>query len=363
VRPLGYRPGLDGVRGIAILLVVSWHAFGWPAGGAAGVDLFFVLSGFLITTLLLQEHGRTGTMSLRRFYRRRALRLFPALAALLVICAAVTALVDREHLPSMLHSIALTAVYSINLATAGHWFLSGTLAHMWSLAAEEQFYLVWPIVLLLLVRRRSRLSIGLLCALIALAVAWRGAIALDGASFARVYYAPDTHADPLLIGCLFGVLFTRDQLPKFLTKEKSRRRLATLAVIAIGIIVFGVTSLWTLYATPLITLLALAAGVVVLSVCLDERGALAAVLRARPLAWLGRVSYSLYLWHLPVLVALGYLPGAHTGRPIAGPAAAIVVALVVAAASYRFIEQPFLRRKNQPQQAERAPVAAMAGSA
>jgi peptidoglycan/LPS O-acetylase OafA/YrhL len=361
VRPLGYRPALDGVRGIAILLVVSWHAFGWPAGGAAGVDLFFVLSGFLITTLLLQEHDHTGTVSLRHFYRRRALRLFPALAALLVICGAVTALVDREHLPSMLHSIALTAVYSINLATAGHWFLSGTLAHMWSLAAEEQFYLVWPVVLLLLVRR-ARPPIGLLCGLIAFAVAWRGVVALDSASFTRVYYAPDTHADPLLVGCLFGVLFTGDRLPRLLMTERSRRRLAGLATMAIGIIVFGVTSLWALYASPLITLLALATGVVVLSVCLGEQGALGAVLRARPLTWLGRVSYSLYLWHLPVLVAFGYRPGAHTGRPLAGPAVAIVVALMVAAASYRFIEQPFLRRKDQPPQTEPIPVA-IAGSA
>jgi peptidoglycan/LPS O-acetylase OafA/YrhL len=153
-RALGYRPALDGVRGIAIALVVGFHAFGWPGAGTLGVDLFFVLSGFLITAILIEEHGRTGTISIRGFYRRRARRLLPALFAMLtpyLLLAGVAVLVGQGSTVFLALAGALTYTSNIIVAVDPSAVPAG-LIHLWSLAAEEQFYLIWPLLLLSLLR-------------------------------------------------------------------------------------------------------------------------------------------------------------------------------------------------------------------
>ena len=155
MRRLGYRPSLDGLRAVAILLVVAVLPRSWLPGGTLGVDLFFVLSGFLITTLLLEERGATGDVSLPHFYARRALRLLPALWLLLIVYVAYGLANGHHGLPShVLGAAAIGAGHVANFfAAAGSPNQAHYLVHLWSLAQEEQFYLLWPIVLLALLRR------------------------------------------------------------------------------------------------------------------------------------------------------------------------------------------------------------------
>src|SRR5262245_4168116 len=208
---LGYRPALDGLRGIAIALVVGFHAFRWPANGALGVDLFFVLSGFLITTLLLEEHRSFGRIGLRRFYVRRVRRLYPALLLLLLALVAVTLAAggfpSLDSPPAIGVASALTYTANVVVAASPSHVPAG-MVHLWSLAAEEQFYVVWPLLIVLLLRWRSmRLLATSLVVLLLLAIAYRLRLALAGASIGRLYYGPDTHADSLLVGCAVGCGF------------------------------------------------------------------------------------------------------------------------------------------------------------
>ncbi len=181
---LGYRPALDGVRGLAIALVVPLHAFGWPHDGAVGVDLFFVLSGFLITTILLEERAETGRISFTSFYRRRAARLVPALVVMLALYTIVT----RGAHP---WSIFFGATYTTNIAQVldpdnGPFALS----HLWSLAQEEQFYLLWPPLLLLIVRAKPALLPRILTLMIFAVVVEKLVLAALGASEIRSMAAP-----------------------------------------------------------------------------------------------------------------------------------------------------------------------------
>jgi peptidoglycan/LPS O-acetylase OafA/YrhL len=361
---LGYRPALDGVRGVAIAIVVSFHAFHWPAAGTLGVDLFFVLSGFLITTLLLEEHARSGRIRIGGFYACRARRLLPALFVMLapfLFLAVWATLLGRP--PGWLWlrlGAALTYTSNVlvaadpNLASAG-------LIHLWSLAAEEQFYIVWPLLLLVVIRRAGIGRVGrVLGFLLVVAVAYRLQLLLRGASIERVYYGPDTHADSLLIGCIFGCSFVQGRLPQFVFGHRWRRVSITVSlvvVLAAAVLISRVPS-GLAYETQLLpTVFAAAAGVFIVSAALG--GSLVArMLAVRPLVFLGRISYSLYLWHLPLLVALA---GTHHG-PGVRTTTAIAVALVVATGSRYFVELPVLARARSvtPKPGQPAPLVATA---
>jgi peptidoglycan/LPS O-acetylase OafA/YrhL len=333
VTRLGYRSALDGVRGLAILPVVSLHAFGLPKEGGLGVDLFFVLSGFLITTLLLEEFAEAGCVSLRRFYRRRAARLLPALGALLVVAAFAA-----RHLSDWL-AIAFAGTYTLNIAAAsqpyGHF--GGVLGHLWSLAAEEQFYLLWPPLLVLCLRRgRPHLARLLLLLICAVAIE-RLALALQGAGIARLYFAPDAHADPILVGCLFAVLWRSGRV--------APSRMA--GPIAMLLVVTGYLTLdrsgGLLFATPVRTAFAIACAVMIVSAV--GGGTINHILEFRPLTFLGRISYSLYLWHWPVLVWAGAAVGDH--HPIR-TAFVVPVVFAIATASYYGVERPLRARWRHP---------------
>jgi peptidoglycan/LPS O-acetylase OafA/YrhL len=334
VRSLGHVPALDGLRGIAILLVLGQHAH-VIAAGAFGVDLFFVLSGFLITSLLLNEHGATGTISLRAFYRRRALRLLPALIVLLTAYIAVTAnVVDA----------ALSLGYVANLATL-HGHDMGDLAHMWSLAQEEQFYLLWPLALvvaLLLKLAPARLTAALAGMFVAVVVYRLG----SKEGWHALWFSPFTHADGLLLGCIAGFAFTQNLL------RSIPRAVLFCAVAVAGACVVFVdldTARTAQLALPLFSLLdtartaqlalplfSLAAMIVVLGVVLSQGWWFTRAIDQRPLRYIGRISYGLYLWHWPLYVAFGWKIGAP-------------LAVAVAALSFRFVEKPFLRRRNRGQ--------------
>ena len=339
-----YVPALDGLRGIAIALVVSYHAFGWPARGFLGVHLFFVLSGFLITTLLLQEWQRSGTISLRSFYRRRALRLFPALAALLVAYLGLhlirSAAGSSEHdLSTALHAVGYGAFYVTNVVQAAGVVLPVPLNHLWSLAAEEQFYLLWPFLLVGALRfgvRPAVVEAGLLVGILLVALE-RVRLASDDASFARLYYGPDTTFDPILIGCLLGFWFVLDRAPRLLGAAGSLVAPA-LVVAAIPVLVLGPD--WKPVQWSWVLPFGLACALVLWAVVTGRAPRLERLLALRPLVALGRISYSLYLWHLLVI----WTGERQLGIP---PALGLALAVVVAAASYRYVEQPFLRSKGR----------------
>jgi peptidoglycan/LPS O-acetylase OafA/YrhL len=342
-RPLGRRPRLNGLRGVAILMIVAFHGTHerYVPGGFVGVDVFFVLSGFLITALLLDEWESTGRISLRRFCVRRALRLFPALGVFLLACLAIYARVGGGLQTLMGRFLLATTFYVANIVQAGgtqlYW------AHTWSLSAEEQFYVVWPALLILMLGSRAPrpLVAGVTAGLFVVAsalrvVLWHGPYAGDvGAAL----YSPFTHADGLLLGCLLGQLYTWDLLPP---GERWRR----LVVVAAGV---SVVLLAVLLATvhPAAhwlyqggySLVVLASGAILLA-ALDDRAALPVrALAWRPLTYTGEISYALYLWN--PLFLFNY-PGSAFS-PVVG----VVLAYTVSAVSFRFVETPALRLKSR----------------
>ncbi|MFL5963909.1 MAG: acyltransferase family protein [Gaiellaceae bacterium] len=320
----GHLPALDGLRGVAILLVFSVHCFDWPKGGHLGVDLFFMLSGFLITTLLLEERDATGRINLRVFYARRARRLLPALALLLTAYLAIDA--AKGH--NGLKAAAFGGLYVANLVEAfgqNPGVLSGSgLDHLWSLAQEEQFYLLWPLLVpvVALVRRPVRL----LAIVIGFLVLYRIALAVNGASHHRLYNGPDTHADGLLAGAAVAFLLARS--PQFIVSKLLP--VAALPIAVDALLLRDPSPAWDAFGLPI----AEAACVAILVAALTLPG-WAAVLSWSPLRWLGRISYSLYLWHFMLIWAFN---GQHRLIP-AG------LSIVVAYVSTRWIEEPIRRRR------------------
>jgi peptidoglycan/LPS O-acetylase OafA/YrhL len=348
---LGYRPALDGVRGLAIAIVVSFHAFGWPRGGTLGVDLFFVLSGFLITTLLLEEHHAMGTISVRRFYGRRGRRLLPALFVLMVpflLIAAVSAATTGSLRSPLFVGLASTLTYTSNIVVAADpSAVPAGMIHLWSLAAEEQFYIVWPLLLLALIRLGGvRVVARALVVLLMVAVVYRLQLLMRGASIERLYFGPDTHADSLLIGCAFGCYIARRGLPAWIrTKGRARELASAVAlalVIAASVLLAQIPQRLAYEAQLFPTAFALVAGVFVVCAVAGET-VVARGLSLRPMVFLGRISYSLYLWHLPLLVAF-----AGVDRQLGLPTiAAVAVAVALATCSRKFIELPFLLRRTR----------------
>lgn len=339
---LGYRPALDGIRALAIALVVSWHAFGRPAGGFLGVHVFFALSGFLITTLLLQEWAARGSISLSRFYQRRALRLFPALVVMLGAYTAVQLgrayLLDTQGLDvsTSMKGVLYSALYVSNIVQAHGLVLGVPISHLWSLAAEEQFYVVWPCVLLLALRAgagRRALALGL-AALVALLWAHRFHLTYAGASQRRLYFAPDTTFDAILIGCVAGVAF-RGSVPRRALRFASAAALLVVAAI-VAVVDIGERALYG----ELLAAFAVAAALLVLATAAGAPSLLSRALSLPPLVFLEQISYSLYLWH-PMILSFG---DKLLGIP---RAVGVVISLVAATASYYLVERPFLRLKRR----------------
>jgi peptidoglycan/LPS O-acetylase OafA/YrhL len=329
VGQLGYRPALDGVRALAIAPVVGLHAFDWPRRGSLGVDLFFVLSGFLITTLLLEERFATGRISFSGFYRRRFARLFPALLVMLALFTLVT---GGAHAWAVLAGATYTANF-VNVVDSDA--MPFALGHLWSLAQEEQFYLVWPPLLVLLTRARKAILIPAIVVLIAVVVTEKIALLVFGAGLERIYFGPDTHADPILVGCLFGALFAR--------RAPAQSRLLGPLTMAALLCLFALAQPeeWFLLsaASPFRILFAFAAALLIVGLLTD--GPVTRLLATKPFVFIGRISYSLYLWHVPILVA--FAATASDDAPLRS-ALAIVATVLVATASFYGVERPLRRR-------------------
>ncbi len=338
------------MRGVALVAVVLSHLWiVWPSwvfagpfarGGFVGVDLFFVLSGFLITTLLLTEQGRTGTIRLRSFYWRRALRLLPALWLLLVvhaIYAVSTGYPPFGNPAQEWTSVAAASMYVMNWHVLWNPKDAADLVPTWSLAIEGQFYLVWPLVVLGVIglRRRFELSAGVLLAALAAVSVWR-LVVFDHQGWSAAYLRSDTHIDGLLLGSLVGCAWVRgwtpDHLPRWL--------LWPAAATATAVLLRTRADSQFAYAGGT-TVFILAAAVILLVVVSDPRQTLGPV--GRGTAFLGRMSYGIYLWHFPALWAFSRWGTGWGNWPRAAGAAAVTVAGV--AVSRHFVELPALRLK------------------
>jgi peptidoglycan/LPS O-acetylase OafA/YrhL len=349
---LRYVPALDGLRALAVLGVLLYHSDlgGWR-GGFLGVDVFFVLSGYLITCLLVAGHRRTETMGLRRFWLARARRLLPALFLVLGVTCAYAALFLPHEAAKLRDDVlaALGYVTNWHLVFDHQSYFESTgrpsmLQHLWSLAVEEQFYLVWPFVLgagLLLSRRhRARLAWVLLAA--AGASALLMAVLYDPTSDpSRVHYGTDTHGMGLLVGAALALVWPMWRLTAR-TGRGAGPLLDLTGLAALGALVWCFANVSefdpALYRGGYLVVSFLAALVVAVAVH-PAAGLVGGLLGNRVLRWIGERSYGIYLWHWPVyLVTRPHLDVTFDGMPLLGLRLTITVTL--AALSYRFVELP-----------------------
>ena len=339
---IGYRPSLDGLRGVAVLIVMAFHSqLPYTQWGYLGVDVFFVLSGFLITAVLLEEWIDNGKIALTYFYIRRVLRLFPALVVLILASLLPLnpiAFMDRAK------AGAIAFFYGSNWARALEWDveMSG-LSHTWSLSIEEQFYLLWPATLIVLLGMKwspSRVA-GLLTAGVVASAALRVALFYGGSSPERLYNGLDTRADSLLAGCALGVVFAFG-IP---ISRRMRWGAATVSVLLVPAIAMTLASEWNddfMFIAGYATVVLVTLGILALLVG-EGAPLLRRMLEFPMLVGIGRISYGLYLWHYPLF---NYVDLMELSQPVR---LAAMVGSVFAAAgvSYYLIERPCLRLKSR----------------
>ncbi|SES43663.1 Peptidoglycan/LPS O-acetylase OafA/YrhL, contains acyltransferase and SGNH-hydrolase domains [Pedococcus cremeus] len=324
---LGRRPALDGLRGLAVTAVIAGHSL-LPLcanAGTVGVTFFFVLSGFLITRLLLEEQEDHRRIDIRAFYVRRARRLAPALLIFLLFTSAAHK-VAGDSLWPVVASFAYVANFAAISGLPMH-----LLQHMWSLSMEEQFYLLWPMLMAVLLPRGRRRLLLVLCLGLILCVGLRAWLTLSGAPSSRVMFGPDTRADALIIGAMLAFF-----LPHLTDWPLGRIASYAACVLALSL-PLGPQGSWTLLPVALAS-----AGVVgwAATVSASRRPSRAATALARgPIAALGRISYGVYLWHFPIAIIL-----AARVPHVLGAILTLCLSTALAAASWRYVEVPILRR-------------------
>lgn len=359
-RSLGYIPALDGLRAVAALAVLGFHAqipgFG---NGDIGVDIFFALSGFLITSILISRSGPRQPINFRDFYRRRALRLFPAYFAVVGACVIVELFADYG---GTFKGAVVSSVYLANWTIAATDAGLGTLGHMWSLSIEEQFYVIWPVLLALLLRRLRWSGTSVLIAVSALVLAaWLMVVSLviAGAPARIASNATPTRAVEMLIGGMLAIYIATPGLSGALERCGPASRVSIAGVVACVALLALVPMTGTSETVNSVVLWPVIAVLTCTVIYASIRAAtpLAAPLSARFMTAVGKRSYGLYLWHFPVLVIIDTRWGLDTWAPrLAG----IGVTAVAVLLSYRFIERPFLKRKDarrpEPEPARRPEV-------
>jgi peptidoglycan/LPS O-acetylase OafA/YrhL len=353
-----YLPGIDALRALAVLAVFLYHArVGWMPGGFLGVDVFFAISGYLITSLLLREFRGAGHVELGRFWLRRARRLLPAVGVLIAVTMVVAAIVEPERIDQLRGDALASLLYFANW----HFIFShqsyfeqfqqpSLFTHLWSLSVEEQFYLFWPLVFAAGMKLfgRGRLAVGVLAgALGSVVLAW---VLFDpGGDASRVYYGTDTHAVGLLAGVGLALVWSPIELRRRRTGPLVGPILDAVGVLALAYVVLSFVHvhdydlalwhggyLWLAMATALL-----------LAVLAHPAARLGRLLGTPPVLWLGLRSYSFYLWHWPVLALT------RPGIDVSLPRGVLVplqlgFVLVLADLSYRFVELPFRGKAKLP---------------
>lgn len=348
-------PALDGLRGIAILLVLLYH-FHWPGpalghlvGGWGGVDIFFVLSGFLITDLLVRERERTGRLSFRSFYKRRWKRLGPALLVMVFAFEIIVTFLPwpggTTSYPPLMRLRDLGTLFSLGI---NWWGIFGVptppfMGAMWSLAVEEQFYLIWPLVIVWAYRGRTTAAARRLMWIVAAGAAAVSAVEClalypTHTNQVRIYFATDTRAQGLLIGALVALAWHTGRR----LDVRSSRACAIAGLLIIAVVALRVADSNPFRVNGAFTVLAAATAAVVLHVLWEPTSAIARGLQWSPLRWVGRRSYALYLWHAPIATFLYAVPGSAASTRFGWPGyvGGIALSFVLAELSWRLVEQP-----------------------
>jgi peptidoglycan/LPS O-acetylase OafA/YrhL len=384
---LGRIPALDGIRALGIVLVLFFHGgFGWAAGGFFGVDVFFVLSGFLITGLLVSEYRQNAGIGLARFWGHRVRRLVPALLVMLAGIALYGIFVAQSDTLGQLRGDALATLLYVNnwhQVTGGQGYFAALntprpLLHTWSLSIEEQFYLIWPLVVLGVLRWSRSLRTLLLVTVTgtaASAVAMAVAFA-NGSGEGRAYYGTDTRAQALLIGAALAIVLAHP-LPRrraglvattSLVRSIALSRSARLTLVVLGIaglvgvvwmsVVDNASSAW-IYRGGF-TLVALATAGIIACVALVPDSPLATLLSLRPVRYVGAISYGLYLFHWPIFVMVDHARTGLDGWPLF--LLRIGLSFAVAAVSFHFLEMPVRRGALRGRRAWAAALLAVGGT-
>jgi peptidoglycan/LPS O-acetylase OafA/YrhL len=345
---LSYIPGLDGIRAVAVMAVLFYHANApWALGGFLGVETFFVLSGFLITSLLLSEWQSTGSIQLKNFWQRRARRLLPAVWLLLAILPILAVLLARDALPRLKEDIPAALLYITNwvyiVREVPYFEAFGRpplLQQLWSLAVEEQFYLLWPLILLFLLHRTRNNRLGIIAAtsiMIAISSAWMAFLYHPEADPLRVYYGTDTRAAGFLVGAVLAMIWSPWQKSQA-SDRKKYELLGWSGLFALVILYNHLNEFQPFLYRGGILITALASGFLIVGAS-SPTTLLSKFLETPPLRWIGSRSYSIYLWHWPVFMLT------RPGFDIQLPEAFIRVGQValtfgLAELSYRWIESP-----------------------
>ncbi|MGE7090921.1 acyltransferase family protein [Lysinibacillus sp. NPDC048646] len=348
-------PGLDGIRAIAVLSVIAYHFnFSWAGGGFLGVDIFFVLSGYLITSTILPVKGTGITLSLGQFWIARIRRLLPA-AYVMIIVTFVWVMLFNKELLSNLRGDTVSSIFY----TSNWWFIYHELSYfdsfaapsplknLWSLAIEEQFYIIWPVLLtvgLFIFKKQSKLSIFIfisaLCSAMLMSILYQ-----PGMDPSRVYYGTDTRSFELLIGCWLALVWPMKRLTSKKLSIEHVNKLNITSFIALGTFILCVIFVdeyqGFLYRGGMF-LVCINAAILIACVC-HPVSFLGKLLSWKPLCWIGSRSYGIYLWHYPIMV-LG-TPVHEIGDPVYWRVGLqMVVILSIAELSYRFIETPIRKR-------------------
>jgi peptidoglycan/LPS O-acetylase OafA/YrhL/lysophospholipase L1-like esterase len=343
--------GLDGIRAVAVLAVIAYHLnFHWARGGKLGVGVFFTLSGYLITDLLLGHWERTGSLELKSFWIRRARRLLPALFVMLLVVTVLTALFDAAHLADFRKQFLAATFYFSNWQTIidhGSYFSRFTpalpLDHLWSLAIEEQFYLVWPWLLWAGVRwvhNRKRLALLTLVGAIASAVAM-GLLYTKGQDPTRVYEGTDTRAFELLSGAAVAFVWPTRALTTRIG-DGARNLLDVLGVVSLAgiLILVATTGSFSPFLYPWGFVLLSVATAVLVGVVVHPASRVGHYLGWEPLRWVGVRSYGIYLWQWPIIV---FTSPAGGGVNLLRGAGQVALTFLIASLSWRWIEEPIRR--------------------
>jgi peptidoglycan/LPS O-acetylase OafA/YrhL len=347
----GKYPGLDGLRGFGIIGIVFGHSNPSLFGGFfLFVDVFFVLGGFLITLMLLNEYVYCGTISIRQFYLRRFLRLGPAYLVFLLAYALFYPILNfGPSIESMFGEVIIAGGYMTNWARAFDWYAPDYLGHTWTLGVEEQFYLLWPWCLLWLLRtvktRKNRvlsiLALALSCSL------WRAFMAYDGASLARLYNGFDMRVDEILFGTVLaiavqGITIGKDgKFGRWLHRIMYPVSFGSIIIFLWLVVKLDWTQLATYYwQLPVIALLS---NILILDAVLVRSKVHRYFFETKPLIFMGKVSYALYLWHFPVIRYCRSLEWSPFSVLIVGGGISVILSFL----SYVFIESFFLQIKDK----------------
>ena len=351
-----YMPGLDGLRAIAVLAVIAFHlGFGWAPGGLLGVGIFFTLSGYLITDILLSQLSQRGKIGLLRFWGARARRLLPALFLMLAIVTAWVTIFGPAQ-PDQYRKAVVSAVFYVNnweqifanVSYFARFAPEGPLNHLWSLSVEEQFYIFWPFLISLgvkLVHERP-LASGVRPRLAVLAVVVAVISMIEMAILyhpsldpSRIYYGTDTRAGGLLFGAALAMVWPSRHLNRRIAPQ-ARNTLDGLGVLGLAIIALMIWQVGEfdrfLYQGGFIVLSL--ATVLVLMPLTNPACRLGKLVGAAPLRWVGVRSYGIYLWQTPIIVLTG--PGSRPPESLLGKALQVAAIFAIAGLSWRFVEEP-----------------------